>query len=385
MTTSDIGALIAAAGDHVRHDRTLPAEMYTSAEFFATESRWVFQKSWVPVCRVPDLLAAGAGYTPKVVCGVEVVVTVDEGQRIRVFLNVCRHRGMLLADRPQQGKKLVCGYHRWSYRLDGEPAGLPLVSREVDRARCRLHPVRHETWQGWLFVNLAGDARSLTDEISGLHEVVDDVGLPTMLTAASREFVSTWNWKVMWENYNEFYHHLGTHRDTLEPLLPAATASTLDNHGEAWSCTTVPCTEQYLSMQPLTDHRRTPDMALFSVFPLLCAGWQPGSAFWMEIIPEDVVRHKVVWHLLVPPERMDDPKLETEITRVMDGLGAIHDEDMKSCTLVQRGLSSALNTSGNLTELDKPISQMHRWLVGLLEHLSKDDPSCGGSGRQRSA
>ena len=92
-----------------------------------------------------------------------------------------------------------------------------------------------------------------------------------MLTAASVSFDSTWNWKVMWENFNEYYHHTGTHQNTLEPLLPARTAVCHDNNRQPWSCTSMPCSADYLAMQAFINATATPsmDMHLFSVFPLL--------------------------------------------------------------------------------------------------------------------
>ena len=48
------------------------------------------------------------------------------------------------------------------------------------------------------------------------------------MTVATQTFESEWNWKVMVENWIECYHHLGAHRDTVEPFWPASAVHLLD-------------------------------------------------------------------------------------------------------------------------------------------------------------
>jgi phenylpropionate dioxygenase-like ring-hydroxylating dioxygenase large terminal subunit len=40
-----------------------------------------------------------------------------------------------------------------------------------------------------------------------------------------------WNWKVMVENFMESYHHMGTHADTLQPIVPASGTFVEDSDG----------------------------------------------------------------------------------------------------------------------------------------------------------
>ncbi|HYV01902.1 MAG TPA: Rieske 2Fe-2S domain-containing protein, partial [Actinomycetota bacterium] len=72
--------------------RTLPAEVYLSAEVFAWEQERFFEGSWTCVGRADDLDAPGDQKAVRI--GEEGILLVrDRGGDLRGFYNVCRHRG----------------------------------------------------------------------------------------------------------------------------------------------------------------------------------------------------------------------------------------------------------------------------------------------------
>ena len=108
----------------------LPNAAYTSAEFLDAERTALFRERWAFAAlgaQVPDRGDA----LPVTVAGLPLLVLRDEKGAIRVFHNVCRHRGMQLVTKPQKRRpKLVCGYHSWTYELDGR---LALTFKELIR------------------------------------------------------------------------------------------------------------------------------------------------------------------------------------------------------------------------------------------------------------
>ncbi|WP_260479048.1 aromatic ring-hydroxylating dioxygenase subunit alpha [Kibdelosporangium aridum] len=364
---TDFDKYVLGLQEGVAAGEALPSDFYHDPYIYDIELARAFDGAWVPVCRV-DELPRPQEYMPASAAGHELILTRGDDGALHVFFNSCSHRSMRLVDQPASGRRMVCPYHKWTFGLDGQLHGAPLVGRTIDRSRCGLGEVRHETWQGWLFINPAGNAAPLHEELSGLTQVLDGWGIEEMVSVGAVEFESEWNWKVMWENFNEFYHHLGTHSGTLEPLLPARTATALDNGGQPWSCASMACGDDYLYMQPFVDLTNAPsnDMHLFSVFPLLCAGVQPGSAFWLRIIPQTATKHRVSWEFLLPPSELDTPDFEARLDSTMQGLRQIHLEDMDACRLVQQGHSGRLTRRGQLTEFDKPVSQLHNWLLRTL-------------------
>jgi phenylpropionate dioxygenase-like ring-hydroxylating dioxygenase large terminal subunit len=64
-------------------------------------------------------------------------------EKIRVFLNLCRHRGMKVC-RYDEGNtvEFLCPYHGWSYGTDGGLVGVPYAREaygpQLDRSRWGL-------------------------------------------------------------------------------------------------------------------------------------------------------------------------------------------------------------------------------------------------------
>src|SRR5262249_43139460 len=162
-------------------------------------------------------------------------VAVRDGEAINVLANVCAHRGsLLLDDGCAVASTLVCPYHRWAYRLDGSLIGAPLIDGDgLDGVGLKRLP--HPIWGGVGLVNFSGHAPAPSDSLAGLSQVLAPWRWSEMITVASRRFQSTWNWKVMVENWIECYHHLGSHRETVEPFQPARTTRILDNDGAPWT------------------------------------------------------------------------------------------------------------------------------------------------------
>ena len=76
---------------------TMPGGFYTSADRFEHESQTVLRTSWHCVGRVDELSAPGDFFTVQLLNEPIIVVRTGEGD-IRALANVCRHRGMPLAE-----------------------------------------------------------------------------------------------------------------------------------------------------------------------------------------------------------------------------------------------------------------------------------------------
>lgn len=82
------------------------------------------------------------------------VVRADDGVA-RVLSNVCRHRGMPVAEGAGTIRRFVCPYHAWSYGRDGVLANAPRMSgKGVTAGSCRLPELRTEIWNGFIYATL---------------------------------------------------------------------------------------------------------------------------------------------------------------------------------------------------------------------------------------
>ena len=97
----------------------LPASSYTGREQFAREIECCFRTGWVSAGATQQVPSAG-DILPVEVAGEPLLVTRDTHNRVHVFFNICRHRGLKLVDGELPRKctgLLSCPYHSWSYAL----------------------------------------------------------------------------------------------------------------------------------------------------------------------------------------------------------------------------------------------------------------------------
>ena len=60
--------------------------------------------------------------------GIPLLILRDKDNKIRVFHNVCSHRGINFNRRTLQLKKCIrCPYHSWSYNFNGELIATPHI------------------------------------------------------------------------------------------------------------------------------------------------------------------------------------------------------------------------------------------------------------------
>jgi phenylpropionate dioxygenase-like ring-hydroxylating dioxygenase large terminal subunit len=347
---------------------SLAPRHYVDPDVYAAEAEAVLAASWLPVCRADELRDPGDRIARTLV-GRPVVAVRDQRGAIGVLANVCAHRGSMLVDEGAgHDAVLVCPYHRWAYRLDGSLVGAPLADGADLDGAC-LPPVRHTVWNGFVLVNLSGDAAHPVDELSGLAAVIEPWRWDELVTVGSRSFPSTWNWKVMVENWIECYHHIGTHRETVEPIQPARTIRVVPGDGGPWAAMTVDSVVDVAGEPsgwiPGVTPQRAEQLSVWAAFPLLLGGSIARYAFWLHVLPIDATHHTVTWNLLAHRDLLDRFPPDV-VAAELDTLAYVHGEDTAACQRVQAGLQSGLLGGFRLTALEAPIADFQRWVAGRL-------------------
>ena len=101
------------------HARGLPNEAYGSEAVHRLEQRRLFARTWCFAGRASSVPAIG-DVAPVEVAGLPLFMARGTDGEVRVFHNVCPHRGARLVPKCQRAKRsLVCPYHAWTYELDG--------------------------------------------------------------------------------------------------------------------------------------------------------------------------------------------------------------------------------------------------------------------------
>ena len=197
----------------------LPSETYTSAEALTRENRAIFAAMWTCIALLDDVPEAGDA-RPVEAAGQPLLIVRTAADQIRVFHNVCRHRGALLVDRPQSGlRRIVCPYHSWTYELTGALCSTPHFSGierhehdHLDEGARGLAEVRAGVWNRLIFVDLSGEAPSLDDWLRPLVEHWQAYDYSDLRHGGSISFEIEANWKLVLDNFLESYHLPWVHR-----------------------------------------------------------------------------------------------------------------------------------------------------------------------------
>ena len=194
----------------------LPNRCYTDPLLFDREKRHVFGRSWSTVGFGKDIPNPGDAM-PVDHLGTPLLLVRAKNGSVKVFHNVCSHRGMILVEKPTRIRSVIrCPYHSWCYSLDGALKTTPHVGGpghnadpSIDRSRLGLKEVRSVVWFDVIFVDLSGAAPAFETVIAPLAERWRDFDQSALCHAGpdiSFKLEVGCNWKLAVENYCESYH-----------------------------------------------------------------------------------------------------------------------------------------------------------------------------------
>lgn len=195
---------------------SLQSEAYTSEQWFKADQQLILAKSWQWVCHVEKVRVPGAFVTAQI-AGQSIAVVRDREGGLCAFYNVCKHRAHELLTGEGATNSILCPYHAWVYKLDGQLARAPHTENLVsfDKQQICLDQVQVEEFCGFIYVNLDPAAESLREQSGGLHEEImqwaPDVGELTFGHRLSYDIKS--NWKNVVDNFLECYHCPTAHKD----------------------------------------------------------------------------------------------------------------------------------------------------------------------------
>jgi glycine betaine catabolism A len=186
---------------------TLPAKYYTDTALFKDELERFFCRMWVCVGRTDHIPNVG-DYFLRNVAGESIIVTRDDDGAVRAFFNVCRHRGTRICAQAEGhfARRIQCGYHGWTYGLDGHLIGAPHMQEGFCRDEYGLNRVHADVWDGHIFVNLREQPDPLGMQLADLPQKFAHWGMSDLCLYKRIEYQVKANWKLIMLNYNECLH-----------------------------------------------------------------------------------------------------------------------------------------------------------------------------------
>ena len=195
--------------------RGLPNAFYVSEDLFKAEKASVFAANWTAIGFGKDVPQPGDA-CPVNFMGSPLLIVRDRKGSIRVYGNVCRHRGMILVDKPRRMSGTIrCPYHSWCYDLDGKlrstpHAGGPGINghEALKRDELGLAEVRSHVWRDLVFVNMSGKAPPFETYAGELIARWSEYEQPLYHGGEDSSFDLDLraNWKLAVDNFCESYH-----------------------------------------------------------------------------------------------------------------------------------------------------------------------------------
>lgn len=193
----------------------LPNAHYTDPSVHAEETQALLANTWAGLAVTADVPEDGDA-KPLTFLGMPLLLLRDRKGVVRVFQNICRHRGMILVDKPQKISGVIrCPYHSWCYAPEGRLVATPHVGGPghnthdgIDRDTLGLIEVRSHIWMGVVWINVSGTAPAFEEEHADLLERWTEFDKPIFHGGADSQFQLevNCNWKLAVENYCESYH-----------------------------------------------------------------------------------------------------------------------------------------------------------------------------------
>lgn len=348
---------------------TPPSEWYTDPRILAEEKAKVFGRTWQLVGRTEQVAQAGQYFTATV--GDEPVVVVrGADERLRAFSNVCRHRaGPVATGEGQRRGGFKCGYHGWSYALDGRLVGTP----EFEGVECwskeenGLPEFSVETWGALVFVNLEHDCAPLAETLEDIPARIGRLfgGDPSeMRPAARKDWYMDCNWKVYVDNYLEGYHI---------PIVHPSLNREID-YSKYQTETRRFYSIQHSPIKPVEGARLRrgdaaadePEAQFYWVFPNLMLNVYPDNYSTNVILPLGAERTLTVFEWYFRDAERDD--VQERVRRTIEFSDEIQLEDIRICEAVQRGLRSLTYTSGRYSvKRENGVHHFHSLLTKFLD------------------
>lgn len=197
------------------------SRVYSDPELYEEEQEKIFKKVWHPVCHESEL-PKPYDFRTHTISREPIIITRGPDDKIRAFLNVCSHRGMMIERRPagsfMEGqpsgnpKRMTCMFHAWQYDMKGNCV---YISREkegyqdrVCKEQMGLRRLRCEVkFGGFVWVSLNDKVESLEDFCGdAFEEQIKRTEVEPLEVFHYHKAILPTNYKLWHDTNSELYH-----------------------------------------------------------------------------------------------------------------------------------------------------------------------------------
>ena len=357
---------IDGASESVRNGSTLPPRAYASEAFFELERDAIFRREWLLVGHISQVAEPGDYFTINLLDEPIVVVRGKDG-KVRALSTVCRHRWAPVAQGAGNTPAFSCPFHKWTYALDGQLIGAPLMEQAdgFDRKACRLPEFRSEVVEalGLIFVTFSPDIEPISDRLASLSARAQAEGwdLKDQVVLQKIDQSNNYNWKVQVETYVECYHHIGGHEVTLEKFMPARLSGCEEDHG-SWTMCIPRLADDTIPLTPVERQVRDalangvkpgePVGHIVVIYPFTLLTFMQGGCDIRVLEPTSAGTTRSVLMVTGSAEHAASPGLGAWLESFNATANLVNDEDNALNDMQQIGVASAFAEPGRFSHLE---------------------------------
>ena len=365
----------------------LPNECYTSKEYTLVERKKLFEDKWIVIGSASSLENAGDA-KPIDLLGIPILIVRTKENQIKVFHNICSHRGLKLVNKPGKIKNVIrCPYHSWSYNLDGELMSTPHIggmniheAPKFEKSKSNLKEIRSHIWLDLIMININNNEISFEEYIKPLSDrwekfwpVKDRDLINHPKDYGYFKLNAKCNWKFAIENYCESYHLPWVH-----PGLNSY--SKIEDHYHIQGLPnrfagqgTVAYNPKFIGNEKLPCFPSWPKhkeniAEYIALFPNVMLGIHKDHyyAYWLEPINHELtLEHMEIYY--VGEEAANSKKFKSLREQNHKQWEDIQKEDVDIIQGMQIGRNSPVYNGGNFSPvMDNPTHHFHKWVVNNI-------------------
>jgi len=343
---------------------TIPAPWYVGAEALTLEQDRIFRRTWQVVGHRAQLEKPGDYFTCEV-AGEPLLIVRGAANELRAFYNVCRHRAGPPAEGCGSRKLFRCGYHGWTYDLDGRLISAPEFEgvQEFDPSDFTLRAVKAEEWFNLVFINLDDSATPLRATLGDLPAQAGKFHFANMKLFERRTYDMKCNWKTYVDNYLEGYHLPSVHPGLNRELdYNAYAVEPYRWHVRQWSPIRG---AQSGDKSPRRYQEAREDLTTdyFWMFPNWMLNCYPDNVSLNIVVPLGPERTLGIFEWYLPEEELGSEAAQKSVAFSDE----IQIEDVKICETVQKNLHSRSYHGGRFSvKQEKGVHAFHRMYAEIM-------------------
>ncbi len=365
----------------------LPNECYTNKEYTLIERKKLFEDKWTVIGTASSVPNIGDA-RPFDLLGLPLLIIRNKENKIKVFHNVCSHRGLKLVIKAGNIKNVIrCPYHSWSYNYDGDLVATPHIggmnkhqSSKFKKSNSNLKEIRSCVWLDLIIVNISNNEIPFDKYIKPLskrwEQFWSEKDRKLIKHAGDYGYFklnAKCNWKFAIENYCESYHLPWVH-----PSLNSY--SKIEDHYHIQGLPnrfagqgTVVYDPKFKSKKKFTCFPNWPknkeNIAEYvALFPNVMLGIHKDHyyAFWLEPVNHEyTLEHMEIYYVgKKSAESKEYKSLRKQNYKLWIN---IQKEDVGIIERMQIGRNSTAYNGGNFSpDMDNPTHHFHKWVTNNI-------------------